>query len=164
MSSKNRQNTNCLFLQLPPPAYNLDSALHELGMLATRTNSTTEYLEELNRPKQLLNMLTINTRYVSNVSMGFRVRPTAPHVRYKPYKLPKREERHRTRSENNDNDSTGLIKAVIEEKIYQSIEDLNQLKKAKSLESIATDNNKKPLNFTELEVVSDCIQNLKVGE
>lgn len=108
-------------------------------------------------------MLTINTRYVSNVSMGFRVRPTTPHVRYKPYNMPKREERHRTRSENNDNDNTSLIKAMIEEKIYQSIEDLNQLKKAKSLESIAIENNKE-LNFTELEVVSDCIQNLKVGE
>lgn len=155
-------------MQLPPPTYNLDSALHELGMLATRTNSRQEYLQELTRPKQLLNMLTttINTRYVSNVSMGFCVRPTtaAPHVRYKPYKLlPKREERHRTRSENNDNDNTSLIKAMIEEKIHQSIEDLNQLKKAKSLESIAMENNK-PLNFNELEVVSDCIQNLKVDE
>lgn len=115
-------------------------------------------------------MLTINTRYVSNVSIGFRVRPVTPHVRYKPYKLPKREERHRTRSENNDNDGTGLIKAMLEEKIHQSIEDLSQLKKAKSLESIVCENKRVDLqnvalgNFPELEVVSNSIQNLRVAE
>lgn len=116
-------------------------------------------------------MLTINTRYVSNVSIGFQVRPVTPHVRYKPYKLPKREERHRTRSENNDNDSTSLVKAVLEERIHQSIDDLNQLKKAKSLESIVCESKKNVDlknvqigNCPELEVVSNCIQNLKVAE
>lgn len=139
-------------------------------MLSSCTNSRREYLKELHN-KNLLNMLTINTRYVSNVSIGFQVRPVTPHVRYKPYKHPKREERHRTRSENNDNDSTSLVKAVLEERIHQSIDDLNQLKKAKSLESIVCESKKNvdlknvPIaNCPELEVVSNCIQNLKVAE
>lgn len=159
----------CLFLQLPPPPspdFNLDSALHELGMLATRTDSRQEYLEELTKPKQLLNMLSMNTRYVSNVSMGFRVRPTAPRVRHKPYQLSKREERYRTRSENNDNDiddseRSSFITSMIDQ--LHSLTELTQLKKAKSLESIAMEN-KAGLNSTEVEVVSDSIQNLKVGE
>lgn len=142
-------------------------------MLATCTNSRQEFLRERHN-KNVLNMLTINTRYVSNVSIGFQVRPTAPHVRYKPYALPRREERYertRTRSENNDGNTTGLIKAMLEERIHQSIEDLTQLKKAKSLESIACENGQnvdvKSINLgngSELEVVSNCIQNLKVAE
>nr|CAH7753624.1 unnamed protein product [Callosobruchus chinensis] len=44
-------------------------ALNELGMLATSARS--EYLNDMYNKKHL-NMLTINTRYVSNVSIGFR--------------------------------------------------------------------------------------------
>lgn len=71
----------------------LNSALNELGMLATGTNSRKEYLTEI-RTQNYLNMLTMNTRYVSSVSIGFQVRPSAPHVRYKPYQMPQKE-RHR---------------------------------------------------------------------
>lgn len=71
----------------------LNSALNELGMLATGTTSRKEYLTEI-RTQNYLNMLTMNTRYVSSVSIGFRVRPSAPHVRYKPYQMPQKE-RHR---------------------------------------------------------------------
>lgn len=75
------------------PLASLDSALNELGMLSTTTNSRKEYLTEI-KTQNYLNMLTINTRYVSNVSIGFRVRPSTPHVRYKPYQMPQKE-RHR---------------------------------------------------------------------
>jgi len=113
-------------------------------------------------------MVRINTRYVSNVSIGFRVRPLTPHVRYKPYTI---RERHRTRSENNDNDKdASLVKAVVDS-VIETPEDLSQLKKAKSLESIVNENNVKTDlqnisidNCPELEVVSNSIQNLKVAE
>lgn len=164
-------------------------------MLATCTNSSKEYLKEIQK-KQMLNMLTINTRYVSNVSIGFRVRPITPHVRrYKPYTFVKREERHRTKSENNDsNDGVSLIKAVVEDPMIpynvneRPITTTCNLKKAKSLESIIAENLKCSTNnvnttyrgvddvllddddnssltcLPELEVVSSCIEKLKVNE
>ncbi|KAJ8943282.1 hypothetical protein NQ318_017300 [Aromia moschata] len=136
-------------------------------MLASSTRSREEYLSEI-KNRKYLNMLTINTRYVSNVSIGFRVRPAAPRVRYKPYKTPK--ERHRTRSENNDSDVPGHVKDVVDECLEGAFE-VTQLKKAKSLESIIAENSdgNEPKEFTlgrmsELEVVSKSIQNLKVDE
>ncbi|RZC04998.1 hypothetical protein BDFB_006642 [Asbolus verrucosus] len=155
-------------VELPSPCLGgLDSALQQLGMLATSTDSRREYLKEI-RQKPYLNMVRINTRYVSNVSIGFRVRPLTPHVRYKPYTI---RERHRTRSENNDSDKdASLVKAVVDDVIESSM-DLVQLKKAKSLESIVAENNPNVdlqniniENCPELEVVSNCIQNLKVAE
>lgn len=156
-------------LQMPKVRLNeLDSALHELGMLATCTNSRQEYLREIQN-RQVLNMLTINTRYVSNVSIGFRVRPVTPHVRYKPYSMPKREERHRTKSENNDaNESTNLIKSILEDKVSSTLDELSNLKKAKSLESVVLENTSNislgHINIPEVEVVSSCIEKLKVHE
>ncbi|XP_018322842.1 uncharacterized protein LOC108735395 [Agrilus planipennis] len=140
----------------------LDSALHELGMLATCTNSRKEYLNEIHQ-QNLCKMLKINTRYVSNVSIGFQVRPVTPHVRYKPYQIPKREERHRTKSENNDNEeSSSVVRKVVEETFLQTFE-LAQLKKAKSLENIVAETTGS--NFVpEIEVVSNCIEKLKVAE
>lgn len=82
-----------MFQGEPNQLTTLNSALNELGMLATGTNSRKEYLTEI-RTQNYLNMLTMNTRYVSSVSIGFRVRPSAPHVRYKPYQMPQKE-RHR---------------------------------------------------------------------
>lgn len=114
----------------------------------------------------MLNMLTINTKYISNVSIGFRVRPITPHVRYKPYNVPKREERHRTRSENNDcndNTNTNLVQAIIENTI-ETVDDISQLKKAKSLESIIGDKDIDLANvkLPEVEIVSNFIEKLKV--
>ena len=148
---------------MPSPCLDgLDMALQRLGMLATSTNSRREYLKEARR-KSYLNMVRINTRYVSNVSIGFRVRPLTPHVRYKPYAV----KRHRTRSENNDGEDAGMVKAVVDEVIENSV-DLAQLKKAKSLESIVAECNAEVdlqnINIQEVEVVSNCIQNLKVVE
>ncbi|KAJ8931432.1 hypothetical protein NQ314_015658 [Rhamnusium bicolor] len=155
--------------EVPRPCLNeLDTVLNGLGMLATSTKSREEYLAEIQN-KKYLNMLTINTRYVSNVSIGFRMRPVIPHVRYKPYKTKK--ERHRTRSENNDNEAAGFVKNVVDDCIDTALEEITQLKKAKSLESILAENGQsidlKNCNLgkpTELEVVSNCIQNLKVAE
>lgn len=155
-------------LRTAPRLNELDSALHELGMLASYTNSRQEYLKEMQQ-KPLYNMLTINTRYVSNVSIGFQLRPTTPHVRYKPYNISKREERHRTRSENNDvNETLGLLKGVLEETVQESVvEEMAQLKKAKSLESIIAENNKdvnlSEVTIPEVQVVSD-LEKLKVAE
>lgn len=161
-----------------PRLNNLDTALHELGMLATCTNSRQEYLKEIQPNKKMLNTLTINTRYVSNFSIGFRVRPITPHVRYKPYNIIKRggEERHRTKSENNDSNESidNLVKTVVEDplkKQYQNdTTNTNILKKAKSLESIIAENSKDGMNdpliisLPEMEVVSHCIEKLKVNE
>lgn len=113
--------------------------------------------------------MLINTRYVSNVSIGFQLRPTTPHVRYKPYSVSKREERQRTRSENNDvNEALGLIKGMLEETVQESVSDeIAQLKKAKSLESIIAENNKdvnlSQITIPEVQVVSD-LEKLKVAE
>lgn len=118
-------------------------------------------------------MLTINTRYVNNVSFGYRLRPSAPHTRYKPYKVPK--ERHRTRSENNDGDpANNLANTLLDTPDSSSMEELNQLKKAKSLESIvaerSSDENLEMLrnitinNSREMDVVSNSIQKLNVNE
>jgi len=152
------------------PLVPLDSALNELGMLATSTNSRKEYLTEI-KTNNYLNMLTINTRYVSNVSIGFRVRPSVPHVRYKPYKMPLKE-RHRTRSENNDIEATtSVAHKIVEDCITESIAEISQLKKAKSLESIIAEGGEnkdfKDIRFSshgELEQVSDGVQNLRVVE
>lgn len=154
-------------LRTAPRLNELDSALHELGMLASYTNSRQEYLKEMQQ-KPIYNMLTINTRYVSNVSIGFQLRPTTPHVRYKPYSLSKREERHRTRSENNDaNETLGMIKGVLEETVQESlVDELAQLKKAKSLESIIAENNKdvnlSEVTIPEVQVVCE-LEKLKVA-
>ncbi|ENN77801.1 uncharacterized protein LOC109536774 [Dendroctonus ponderosae] len=154
----------------PKPLTALDSALNELGMLAASSNSRKEYVTEI-KTQNYLNMLTINTRYVSNVAFGFRVRPSAPHVRYKPYQLPLKE-RHRTKSENNDVDGTStLAQRIVEDCISESIVEIAQLKKAKSLESLVADGNEnidlKSIRYSshsDLELVSDGVQNLKVGE
>lgn len=143
----------------------LDSALNELGMLASGIESREEYLCEF-RNKKYTNMLMINTRYVSNVSIGCRTKPVASHVRYKPYKLPK--ERHRTRSENNDKETVDIVKNVIDDCLDSSLDEIRYLKKAKSLESIIAETAQAPdcglSKPSEVEVVSKSIQNLKVKE
>ncbi|XP_030754287.1 uncharacterized protein LOC115881067 [Sitophilus oryzae] len=153
--------------EVPATSLNrLDSALSELGMLAASTNSRQEYLTEI-RTKNYLNMLTINTRYVSNVSIGFQVRPSTPHVRYKPYNI-NTKERHRTRSENNDAETSSLAQKLVEDCITDSIAEISQLKKAKSLESVIAESGQSKdlsnISFGELEQVSDGVQKLKVVE
>ncbi|XP_074037887.1 uncharacterized protein [Leptinotarsa decemlineata] len=144
-----------------PQLNELDSALNELGMLANTATSKDEYLENIEN--KYLKMLTINTRYVSNVSMGIRLRPVSSRARYKPYEYPK--ERPRTRSENNDSEGIAVVKSVVDE-LDCAIEEFRQLKKAKSLECVAEKSSVNTMinKMSELEVVSDSIQNLKVQE
>ncbi|XP_050310985.1 uncharacterized protein LOC126746692 isoform X1 [Anthonomus grandis grandis] len=154
----------------PKPLTPLDSALNELGMLATGANSRKEYFSEI-RTRNYLNMLTINSRYVSNVSIGFRVRPSTPHVRYKPYQMP---QRHRTKSENNDatENASTVAQKIVEDCLTDSIVQISQLKKAKSLECIIAEGGsecKEPVEgffkgHSDLEQVSDAVQKLKVDE
>lgn len=144
-------------------------------MLATCVN-----FERDTRRKYLGEVFTANRKYVRNINIGFRVRPTSvPQCRFSPYNTPKREERHRTRSENNDsNEATlNLVKSVLEERVDETLDELSQLKKAKSLESIVMENGKEVtfdnlgselnrigLNLPEVEIVSNCIEKLKVNE
>lgn len=87
---------------------------------------------------------------------------------YKPYSHSFGEKRHRTRSENNDVDPVCASKPVVEEAIAALNYEFSQLKKAKSLESIIAENNRgvdlAEIVLPEMEVVSDCIQKLSVGD
>ncbi|KAJ8923225.1 hypothetical protein NQ315_001780 [Exocentrus adspersus] len=143
----------------------LDSALNELGMLANSVKSREEYLSEIQN-KKCPNMLTINTRFVSRVSVGYRKRLCASHVRYKPYDSPK--ERHRTKSENNDKETAEIVKNAIDDCIDSSLDEIRYLKKAKSLESIIAETAQvadcETAKPSEVEVVSKSIQNLRVKE
>lgn len=113
-------------------------------------------------------MLTINTRYVSNVSIGYRMKSSTLQNRYEPYK--NRKERHRTKSENCETEENYLVSGVLN-KLDSDTEEINQLKRAKSLESIIADS-KQIIDFkhisiskiNELEDVSNSIQNLRVVE
>lgn len=113
-------------------------------------------------------MLTINTRYVSNVSIGYRMKTTAPHSRYEPYKYHK--ERHRTKSENCETEENNYLNNFVD-KLDNTMEEINQLKRAKSLESISAEGTQivdfkhfSISRINELEAVSNSIQNLKVVE
>lgn len=93
---------------------------------------------------------------------------TATHHRYEPYKNHK--ERHRTKSENLEAEENYFVTSYVD-KLDNRMEDINQLKRAKSLESIMSESNQivdlKNLNIgriNELEDVSDSIQNLRVVE
>lgn len=148
-----------LQVQITQPSGSMDKALTELN---------TTYLRDLQN-KRFSKMLTLNSRYVSNVSIGYRMKPTTSHSRYEPYK--NRKERHRTKSENCEvEENCCHIKSVVD-KLDNSLEDIIQLKRAKSLESIIAESNQhidlKNINIiklNELENVSNSIQNLRVVE
>ncbi|XP_049851583.1 uncharacterized protein LOC126326253 [Schistocerca gregaria] len=151
-----------------PMLSDLDKALHELGMLSTVTDSSKEYAKEKaqrrdSANRQALNVLHMNTRYVTGVIIGSR---KGPSFRYKPYPVPSfgREERVRTRSENSDSDldllrsTTPIISstATISSNLFKS-RSLESLKVAGSDEDIAT-------SVRDLESVSNKIQYLQVTE
>lgn len=75
---------------------NLDKALHDLGMLSAITEARREYLRESHTT---LGMMRLNTRFVSNVTVGYCMRRSTNKNRLCPYVLPVR---HRTKSENSD--------------------------------------------------------------
>lgn len=75
---------------------NLDKALHDLGMLSAITEARREYLRE---SKSNYSVMRLNTRYVSNVTVGYCMKRATNKNRLCPYVLPIR---HRTKSENSD--------------------------------------------------------------
>lgn len=75
---------------------NLDKALHDLGMLSAITEARRDYLHEA---KSNYGMMRLNTRYVSNVTVGYCMKRVTNKNRLCPYVLPMR---HRTKSENSD--------------------------------------------------------------
>lgn len=75
---------------------NLDKALHDLGMLSAITEARREYLHE---SKSNYSVMRFNTRYVSNVTVGYCMKRATNKNRLCPYVLPVR---HRTKSENSD--------------------------------------------------------------
>lgn len=118
----------------------------------------------------------MDSRYVSSVSIGLRMKSVHPHgqFRVKPYYIPRREERHRTKSENSDSfeTNTSLVASVIDAVVSYATEEVQNIKKSKSLENINLDaKNNKNINVNkitqqqpEVELVSTCIQKLKMVE
>lgn len=148
----------------------LDAALLELGMLSTVTESRQDYLREQrqhhcvpNRPA--LNVLHINTRYVTNVVVGRHKNST---VRHKPYPGPclAREERTRTKSENSDVDLDCHHGIALSSFPSQQFE-VNSLHKSRSMESVTinlSDDECTSPPTQEVESVSNKIQQLQVNE
>lgn len=146
----------------------LDKALHELGMLSTVTDSSREYMKEKTQrldstKRQALNVLHMNTRYVTGVIIGQR---KGPSFRYKPYPVSTfgREERVRTRSENSDSD-LDLLRSTTP--IISSTATItSNLFKSRSLESLKVSGSDEDISSSvrDLESVSNKIQFLQVTE
>jgi hypothetical protein len=148
----------------------LDAALHELGMLSAVTESRQDYLREQkqrycipNRPA--LNVLHMNTRYVTSVAVGRRNSST---VRHKPYPMPcwGREERTRTKSENYDVDLESYCGVAFSTVPTQLLE-VNSLHKSRSMESVkinVSDDERASPPMQEVESVSSKIEQLQVKE
>jgi hypothetical protein len=141
----------------------LDAALHELGMLSAVTESRQEYLREQKQhnliPNRLsLNVLQINTRYVTSVAVGRR---KGPSMRHKPYPYP--EERTRTKSENSEVDLEFLSVPTLPSHLFQ----VNNLHKSRSMESVTinvSDDESASSPQQEVESVSSKIEQLQVKE
>lgn len=140
----------------------LDAALHELDMLSVITESRQDYLREQKQGhRPALNVLHINTRYVTSVAVGRR---KAQSVRHKPYPGPcwGREERTRTKSENSDVDLDVMVHSVPSQLL-----EVNNLHKSRSMESVTlnvSDDESACPPTQEVESVSSKIQQLQVNE
>lgn len=149
----------------------LDVALEELSMLSTtnrRITSTAKTRNYMNH-KNLLNLIEMDSRYVSSVSIGLRMKSIHPHgqFRMKPYVIPRpREERHRTRSENSDvlETNTSLVASVIDAVVSVATDEVQNIKKSKSLENVHLEDKSETQYQPEVELVSTCIQKLKMAE
>ncbi|GLG94545.1 hypothetical protein R5R35_001112 [Gryllus longicercus] len=154
-----------------PIVSGLDAALHELGMLSSVTQSRREYLKEqqirqCNVNRQALNVLHMNTSFVTVVDIGRRKTPSR---RFKPYTLcSMREERMRTKSENSDVDADWFPKtSPTLTPVVSNTPDSSGLYKSRSLEDVkVTVSNETDYDnpTPEVESVSDQIQQLQVCE
>ncbi|XP_059057738.1 uncharacterized protein LOC131851277 [Achroia grisella] len=149
---------------------NLDKALHDLGMLSAITEARRDYLRE---SKANFGVMRFNTRYVSNVTVGYCMKRATNKNRLCPYVLPVR---HRTKSENSD--------AIVNDGNDSGCEHRNSLlepstsgygnhecvkspaKRCQSLENLnlSVEPQAGPETSPEMECVSTRIQKLQVDE
>lgn len=148
---------------------NLDKALHDLGMLSAITEARREFLRE-NRSN--LNVMRLNTRYVSNVTVGYCMKRTTTKNRLCPYVLPIR---HRTKSENSDvvgsetNDACEFKSSIYEASTSNCsslFEGKNPAKRCQSLENLnlSVEPPPGPETSPDMDCVSNRIQKLQVDE
>ncbi|KAJ2945492.1 hypothetical protein O0L34_g303 [Tuta absoluta] len=149
---------------------NLDKALHDLGMLSAITEARREYLRE---SKSNLNVMRLNSRYVSNVTVGYCMKRTTTKNRLCPYVLPAR---HRTKSENSEAvGEAGEAPCDFKSSIYEPstssctrelFETRSPAKRCQSLENLnlAVEAPTGAENSPEMDCVSNRIQKLQVDE
>ncbi|XP_038222566.1 uncharacterized protein LOC119840124 [Zerene cesonia] len=147
---------------------NLDKALHDLGMLSAITEARREYLKE---SKSNFSVMRLNTRYVSNVTVGYCMKRSTNKSRLCPYVLPVR---HRTKSENSDaiscdvNDDCNFKYSILEPSTSSMREniDVKSTKRCQSLENLnlVIENPPKPEISPDMDCVSTRIQKLQVDE
>ncbi|XP_013179765.1 PREDICTED: uncharacterized protein LOC106126589 [Papilio xuthus] len=147
---------------------NLDKALHDLGMLSAITEARREYLRE---SRSNFSVMRLNTRYVSNVTVGYCMKRTANKNRLCPYVIPVR---HRTKSENSDaisdvSDSACEYKSSFLDpstSSHNSFDPKSPAKRCQSLENLNL--SLEPQANTEISPEMDCvstrIQKLQVDE
>lgn len=150
---------------------NLDKALHDLGMLSAITEARREYLRE---SKSSYGVMRLNTRYVSNVTVGYCMKRTMNKNRLCPYVLPMR---HRTKSENSDvigsdvSDGCEIKYSLLEPSTSGCTRDMfdsvkSPTKRCQSLENLnlSVDPPPKVEISPEMDCVSTRIQKLQVDE
>lgn len=152
---------------------NLDKALHDLGMLSAITEARREFLRE---SKSNLGVMRLNTRYVSNVTVGYCMKRSTNKNRLCPYVLPVR---HRTKSENSDaigcdvNDSSSDFKYNLLDHqpststcTRENIDIKSPAKRCQSLENLnlTVESPPKVEISPDMDCVSTRIQKLQVDE
>lgn len=147
----------------------LDKALHDLGMLSAITEAKREYLRET---RNNFSVMRLNTRYVSNVTVGYCMKRITNKNRLCPYVLPIR---HRTKSENSDavgndpNENGCDYKSnLFEPSTSGYVHDFTKspAKRCQSLENLNLSAESPPRSelSPELDCVSTQIQKLQVDE
>ncbi|XP_041982239.1 uncharacterized protein LOC121735473 [Aricia agestis] len=150
---------------------NLDIALHDLGMLSAITEARRDYLRE---SKSNINVMRLNTRYVSNVTVGYCMKRSTAKNRLCPYVLPVR---HRTKSENSEaiscdlNDSGcelkyNLMEPTTSSSTRENVETKSTAKRCQSLENLnlSAEPQRGPEFSPDMECMSTRIQKLQVQE
>lgn len=147
---------------------NLDKALQDLGMLSAITEARREYLRET---QATIGVMRLNTRFVSNVTVGYCMRRATNKNRLCPYVLPVR---HRTKSENSDAMSSDVkdggyeFKSILEPSTsgYKHECAKTSAKRCQSLENLNLTLDPQPSSEVspDMDGVSTRIQKLQVDE
>lgn len=147
--------------------HDLDRALHDLGMLSTVTDARRDYLRETQSD---FCMMRLNTRYVSNVTVGYCMKRAAAKNRLCPYLLPSR---HRTKSENSEvasseaSESHEYLGSMLEPSTSGCLPvPATPAKRCQSLENLnlSVETTTSSETSQEMDCVSTQIQNLQVDE